>query len=85
MFQSSLTYDVTVEADGYDRATEVIDFANGNRQMDFVLTQNMTGINDVDAQLLDPNAPIYDLMGRRVQGQLTQGIYIQNGRKFIVR
>lgn len=85
VFQSSLTYDVTVEADGYDRATEVIDFANGNRQMDFVLTRNMTGINDVDAQQLDPNAPIYDLMGRRVQGQLTQGIYIQNGRKFIVR
>ncbi len=85
VFQQALTYDVTVEADGYDRATDVIDFANGNRQMDFVLTQDLTGITDVDVQQLDQNAPIYDLMGRRVQGQLTPGIYIQNGRKFIVR
>lgn len=31
------------------------------------------------------NAPIYDLSGRRMQGTLHKGIYIQNGRKFMVK
>ena len=38
-----------------------------------------------DADALDSNAPIYDLSGRRMQGTLHKGIYIQNGRKFIVK
>ena len=43
------------------------------------------GINDVT---LDKNANdiIYDLQGRKVvNGQLPRGIYIKNGKKFIVR
>lgn len=84
VFQSGLTYDVVVEAQGYEPATGVIEFANGNREMDFVLTRVYTGITDVNAQL-DLDAPIYDLMGRRIMGKPTQGIYIQNGRKFIVK
>lgn len=31
------------------------------------------------------NAPIYNLQGQRVTDSLTKGLYIQNGRKFIVR
>lgn len=38
-----------------------------------------------DADALDSNAPIYDLSGRRMQGTLHKGIYIQNGRKFMVK
>lgn len=34
---------------------------------------------------LDKNAPVYDLSGRRIQGTLRTGIYLQNGRKFMVR
>lgn len=32
---------------------------------------------------LDPNAPIYDLTGRQVSNP-TKGIYLQNGKKFVV-
>ena len=31
------------------------------------------------------NAPIYDLTGRRVLNTMKGGIYIQNGKKFIVK
>lgn len=34
--------------------------------------------------VLDPDAPMYDLMGRQV-GKDYRGIYIQNGRKYIAR
>jgi len=33
----------------------------------------------------DANAPVYDLMGRRVNGTPQRGIYIKAGKKFIVR
>ena len=83
VFQSGLTYDVVVVAEGYEPATQVVDFADGNVVMDFVLIGNYTGISDVNAE--DTDAPIYDLMGRRLAGKPAQGIYIQNGRKFIVK
>ena len=31
------------------------------------------------------NAPIYDLMGRRVNNTMKHGVYIQNGKKMIVK
>ena len=34
---------------------------------------------------VDEQAPIYDLSGRRVQHTVKGGLYIRNGRKFIVR
>ena len=34
---------------------------------------------------LDQNAPVYDLSGRRMQGTLRTGIYLQNGHKFMVK
>lgn len=34
---------------------------------------------------VDANAPIYDLSGRRVNNAVKGGIYIQNGKKFIVK
>ena len=34
---------------------------------------------------VDANAPIYDLSGRRVVNAVKGGIYIQNGKKFIVK
>lgn len=38
----------------------------------------------VEKVTLDPNAPIYDLTGRQVS-QPTKGIYLQNGKKFVVK
>ena len=85
VFQAGLQYDVVVEAEGYETATDVVDFAAGNLDNDFVLTSTTTGINDVNAEVLDENAPIYDIMGRRLTSKPSQGIYIQNGRKYIAR
>ena len=44
---------------------------------------NATAIESVKSEL-DLNAPIYDLSGRLVKAA-TKGIYIQNGKKFIVK
>ncbi len=43
-----------------------------------------TGIESVETTT-NVNAPIYDLSGRRVMNAAKGGIYIQNGKKFIVR
>lgn len=40
------------------------------------------GINDVKANAIDENAPVYNLAGQRVTKQ-AKGILIQNGKKFI--
>lgn len=39
----------------------------------------------VVAPAFDANAPIYDVVGRQVTAPVKKGIYIQNGRKFIVK
>ncbi len=46
---------------------------------------NTTAIESVVAPSFDANAPIYDLSGRRVVNAVKGGLYIQNGKKFIVR
>ncbi len=48
-----------------------------------VLDETVTGINGVATEKVD--APIYDLSGRRVLNTVKGGIYIQNGKKFIVK
>ena len=44
-----------------------------------------TAIESVLNNNTDANAPIYDLSGRRVMNTVKGGIYIQNGKKFIVK
>lgn len=46
---------------------------------------NTTAIESVHNNGADANAPIYDLTGRRVVNAVKGGIYIQNGKKFIVK
>ncbi len=49
------------------------------------LGDDVTAVNGVSADaLMDANAPIYNLQGMRVS-KATKGIYIQNGKKFIVK
>jgi hypothetical protein len=45
---------------------------------------NTTAIESV-LNGVDANAPIYDLSGRRVNNAVKGGIYIKNGKKFIVK
>ena len=45
-----------------------------------------TGIEEtIVAPVFNASAPIYDLSGRRVNNAVKGGIYIQNGKKFIVK
>ena len=44
-----------------------------------------TAIESVLNNGVNANAPIYDLSGRRVMNAVKGGIYIQNGKKFIVK
>ena len=44
-----------------------------------------TAITSVDVDTIVKESPVYNFMGREMRGTLPAGIYIQNGRKFIVR
>ena len=48
-----------------------------------VVDEEVTAIDGVTTEKAD--APIYDLSGRRVLNTIKGGIYIQNGKKFIVK
>jgi len=51
----------------------------------FVAT-GQSGVKDIKAETVsDHNAPIYNLNGVRVDGALKKGIYIKQGKKFIVK
>jgi hypothetical protein len=53
-----------------------------------VIRFNFGGTTAIESVLnngVDANAPIYDLSGRRVKNAVKGGIYIQNGKKFIVK
>lgn len=45
----------------------------------------VSGIDAIEANQALHNAPIFDLSGRRVMNTVKGGLYIQNGRKFIVK
>lgn len=44
-----------------------------------------SGIGDVRIQKEDISGIVYDLHGRKMQGKLEPGLYIQNGKKIVVR
>ena len=46
---------------------------------------NVTAVNKVVAGNANANAPIFDLTGRRVVKAVKGGLYIQNGKKYIVK
>ena len=60
---------------------------------DYLLTEEdvqdylLTGIRDGIVKQVDDNTtgPIHDLQGRKLHGKPTKGIYIQNGKKYVVR
>lgn len=56
----------------------------GAPQIDPVQIDNTTGINTMNAQPLEDNAPMYNLAGQRVD-KTYKGVVIQNGKKFIKR
>ena len=57
----------------------------------FLSNANVTFVGDLPTKVestimeVQKDDMVYDLNGRRVEGQLPKGIYIKNGRKFVVR
>ncbi len=51
----------------------------------FRLNGEATGIESIAGTKDNANAPVFDLSGRRVQNAVKGGVYIQNGKKFIVK
>ena len=56
-----------------------------NAALKFRFVDGTTAIESVVAPSFNANAPIYDLSGRRVMNAVKGGIYIKNGKKFIVK
>lgn len=48
----------------------------------FKVSTDVSGVNEIKADKLDVNAPVYNLAGQRVNAN-AKGILIQNGKKFI--
>lgn len=78
---------------GFFKPSETLNQVNANRgffknQTNEALRLNFSGvvssIETIEANAQN-NAPIFDLSGRRVMKTVKGGLYIQNGRKFIVK
>ena len=65
-----------VVADGPSNARGFLGFGDDD---------NTTGISLPEAVVVEDNGAIYDLSGRRVTGQPQKGIYVKNGKKFVIK
>lgn len=51
-----------------------------------VIDGTATSIKNIDSEVVESNAPVYNLQGQRVDGSnLTPGIYVKAGKKFVVK
>lgn len=51
-----------------------------------VIDGTATSIKNIDSEVVESNAPVYNLQGQRVDGNnLTPGIYVKSGKKFVVK
>ena len=64
-----------LKGDAVNAANFNIDFGDGET----------TGIESIDHSPLTIDNVVYDLQGRKVQNAAQKGVYIQNGKKFVVK
>lgn len=51
-----------------------------------VIDGTATSIKNIDSEVVESNVPVYNLQGQRVDGNnLTPGIYVKAGKKFVVK
>ncbi|WP_308230246.1 Ig-like domain-containing protein [uncultured Prevotella sp.] len=51
-----------------------------------VIDGTTTSIKNIDSEVVESNAPVYNLQGQRVDGNnLTPGIYVKAGKKFVIK
>ena len=62
----------------------VISGTNATRSF-YGIADDTTAIEGVAPAMTEETGDVYDLSGRRVVGQPQKGIYVRNGRKFIVK
>lgn len=58
---------------------------DGGKAITMNFGNTVTAINGITTNAANAQAPIYDLSGRRVMSTAKSGLYIQNGKKFIVK
>jgi hypothetical protein len=52
---------------------------------DFTVTIKVTKDTGIESVSVENNAPVYNLNGMLMNGNLQKGVYVQNGKKFIVK
>jgi len=57
----------------------------GASQLTIVIDGETTGVNDVRSKKDDVRGDVYDLQGRKVQKLSKKGLYLNNGRKVVVK
>jgi sialidase-1 len=79
-------YYLTSQTIGANKAYYIYTGTGGSKSLDFLFVDDATGIDmpTTVTTSVDANAPIYDLSGRRVINP-SRGIYIQGGKKFVVK
>ena len=72
----------------YDRVLDALEVSSlnllANRAYDFT-TLSPTSIHDVISRKEETKGTVYDLQGRKLTSPLRKGLYIQNGKKILVR
>ena len=81
---SSIFEGMGTETKVYVQPSEVEKFQNVYQGMVYPLTDEMNGITDITC-VVGSSTELYDLQGRKLSSMPAKGIYIQNGKKYVVR
>ena len=81
---SSIFEGMGTETKVFVQPSQVLDFQNVYQGMVYPLTDEMNGITDITC-VVGRSAELYDLQGRKLSSMPAKGIYIQNGKKYVVR
>lgn len=69
---------------GFRAYFQLHDGASWARAIEANLDDILTGIQDVRGRMIDGIGDIFDMQGRKVQTPTKKGIYIRNGKKFVI-
>ena len=68
------------------RAYFAIPYGTSASALRVVIDGTATSIKNIESEVVESNAPVYNLQGQRVDGNnLTPGIYVKAGKKFVVK
>ncbi|MDE5869300.1 MAG: carboxypeptidase-like regulatory domain-containing protein [Muribaculaceae bacterium] len=84
VMQPTLEYTVTATAEGMDTYTGTVTFDDGaNKTLNIMFSNNIpASVSDI---ISEEEEVIYDLNGLRLQEKPANGIFIRNGKKYILK